>query len=118
LRKIDEIVDMVKRNPLLDGITLSGGEPFEQASALAELASEVKKLKLNVVAYTGYTYEELSAPEANDDWKKLLDQVDILVDGPFIQAKKSLMLKFKGSANQRLIDLNKTRRCNEIVLWE
>ncbi len=143
LMKISEIVEMVKKNPLLDGITLSGGEPFEQAAALAELAKEVKKMGLNVWAYTGYTFEELTAedemaeslspgaaraaeeagqpdcePQKRKDWKKLLQYVDVLVDGPYIREQRSLELRFRGSANQRLIDVNRTRQSGEIVLFE
>ena len=101
---IEEIIDMVKGNPLLDGITLSGGEPFEQALECSILARKVKELGLNVITYTGYMFEEILA---NDDFKELLLQTDTLIDGKFNIKEKSLMLNFRGSKNQRIIDVKK-----------
>lgn len=99
----DEIVRMLRRNPLLDGITLSGGEPFCQSDACLELSKAAHALKLNVWAYTGYTYEELTA--GKPEWQELLQEVDVLVDGRFELAKRSLECRFRGSSNQRLIDV-------------
>ncbi|HHW31790.1 MAG TPA: anaerobic ribonucleoside-triphosphate reductase activating protein [Clostridiaceae bacterium] len=114
---VDEILEQIKRNPLLDGVTFSGGEPFEQAEQFAELAQRVHNLNLNVMVYTGYTYEEIiDGAGANPGWKKLLESADILVDGPFIQAEKDYMLRFRGSKNQRIIDLNKTRLAGTVIL--
>lgn len=113
------IVEQMKKNPLLDGITLSGGEPFEQAEALAELAVEAKKMGLNVMTYTGYTYEHLEANGGRrKDWAKLLEATDILVDGRFELEKRSLLLKFRGSENQRIIDMKKTREEKNLTLLE
>lgn len=113
---LDTVLSEVKSNPLLDGITLSGGEPFEQAKALGELAEKVKALGLNVITYTGYTYEQIiNNSEKKNDWKKLIDQTDILVDGRFEQEKKNLMLRFRGSENQRIIDVKKTMKNGGIV---
>ena len=94
-----------RKNPLLAGITLSGGEPFMQAEPLAELAREIRAMGKNVVTYTGYTIEYLLAhlPE-HPGWEDLLCGTDVLIDGPFIEAEKSLMLRFRGSRNQRAID--------------
>jgi anaerobic ribonucleoside-triphosphate reductase activating protein len=106
-----------KINPLLDGITFSGGEPFEQAGAFAMLAQEAKKLGLNIMTYTGYTYEYLLENSLiHKDWTELLEESDILVDGRFELEKKNLLLKFRGSENQRIIDLKKTRLNGNIVL--
>lgn len=113
----DEIVAMMAANPLLDGITLSGGEPFEQAAACAELARAAKARGLSVWAYTGSVYEGLS--ESKDaQVQALLALCDVLVDGPFVLAQRSLALDYRGSANQRLIDLNKTRQAGAVALWE
>lgn len=101
---IEEITDMVKGNPLLDGITFSGGEPFEQALECSILARKVKELGLNVITYTGYMFEEILG---NDDFKELLLQTDTLIDGKFNIKEKSLMLNFRGSKNQRIIDVKK-----------
>ncbi|MEG6613967.1 anaerobic ribonucleoside-triphosphate reductase activating protein [Pseudoclostridium thermosuccinogenes] len=113
---IDHILEIARKNPLLDGITLSGGEPFEQAEALAVLAREAKKLHLDVMTYTGYTYEYLVAKASDHKgWKDLLDESDILVDGRFELDKRNLLLKFRGSENQRIIDLKKTRESGKVV---
>ena len=114
---IESILKCVRENPLLDGITLSGGEPFEQAGSFAELARLVKLMGLSVMTYSGYTYEEISAKAADrPDWKKLLDQTDILVDGRFELKNRSLELRFRGSTNQRIIDVVRTKSENRIVL--
>ena len=104
-------------NPLLDGITLSGGEPFAQARDCAALASGARQMGLDIWCYTGYTYEQLlqrSKPEE----LALLNACDVLIDGPFLQAERSLELRWRGSRNQRIIDLNATRRSGRVVLLE
>lgn len=114
---IETIIDEMKKNPLLDGITFSGGEPFEQPEAFCELAKRSKALGYHVMAYTGYTYETLMAKK--DQWRlQLLENTDLLVDGKFEMDKKSLMLKFRGSQNQRIIDVNRSRRENRLTLSE
>ena len=107
-----EIVDALKKNPLLDGITLTGGEPFLQIDAAAELARSAKSLSLSVWCYTGNRFEEL-----DDDAQKLLDNVDVLIDGEFIESLRDLELDFRGSSNQRIIDVKKSRAQNKIVPW-
>ncbi|MSU02176.1 anaerobic ribonucleoside-triphosphate reductase activating protein [Tissierella pigra] len=104
LIEVDNIVKMVKENSLLDGITLSGGEPFEQALECSILARKVKSLGLSVVTYTGYTFEQMLK---NKKFRELLLQTDILIDGKFDISKKSMMLQFRGSTNQRIIDVKK-----------
>ncbi|WMM26466.1 anaerobic ribonucleoside-triphosphate reductase activating protein [Tissierella sp. MB52-C2] len=104
LMEIDDIVKIVKENPLLDGITLSGGDPFEQAHECSLLAKSIKKLGLDVVTYTGYTFEEILR---NKKFRELLLQTDILIDGKFDISQKSMMLQFRGSTNQRIIDVKK-----------
>ncbi|MBW4829309.1 MAG: anaerobic ribonucleoside-triphosphate reductase activating protein [Clostridiaceae bacterium] len=117
LMKIDNVIELVKENPLLDGVTLSGGDPFEQPKSFAVLAKKVKELGLNIMTYTGYTYEEiLDNIDLVPGWKKLLYSTDILVDGKFEIDKKSLMLKFKGSSNQRIIDVNKSLKTEKIIV--
>lgn len=119
LVSIDSLFGQITKNPLLDGITLSGGEPFEQAEACAKLAVRVKELGLNVMTYTGYTYEAIhKASSNNEGWRKLLYSTDILVDGRFELAKKNLLLKFRGSENQRIIDVKKSIHGNTAVITE
>lgn len=113
----DNIVKAIKQNPMLQGVTFSGGEPFMQCEPLAELAKECHSLGLNVMVYTGFTFEELQAGFANKpQWKELLENTDILVDGKFILAEKSLMLHFRGSRNQRIIDVPKSLKQGCAVL--
>lgn len=107
-----EIIADFRRNPLLEGITLTGGEPLLQIDASTELARAAKNFGLNVWLYTGYTFEELPAEAAT-----LLEFVDVLIDGAFIESLRDLDLQFRGSTNQRLIDVKKSRALNRIVLW-
>lgn len=111
------ILRQIRENPILDGITLTGGEPFCQPEACCELAKAAHELGLNVWAYSGYTYEMLQT-EGDPARQKLLEQVDVLVDGLFVLAQRSLELKFCGSRNQRLIDLKKTRASGQVTLWQ
>ena len=108
---------MLMENPLLDGLTLSGGEPFEQPAACLQLALAARARGLNVWAYSGSTYEAL-LEKGDGDIRRLLAACDVLVDGPFVQSRRSLELDFRGSANQRLIDLGRTRQTGEVTLWQ
>lgn len=104
------------QNPLVSGLTLSGGEPFLQAEDCAKLARLAHKKGLDVWTYTGYTYESLCAT-GHPGWDALLAATDVLVDGPFRREALSYDALFRGSANQRLIDLNATRQTGAVVLW-
>ena len=116
---ISRILEAIDKNPLLDGVTFSGGEPMCQAEAFCSLAAEVKKRNLNIVTYTGYTYEELLIMSEKDIWiKKLLDLTDILIDGRFILSQRDLTLLFRGSRNQRVSDMNLTRNSGKLTLAE
>ena len=108
-----EIIAAIKKNSLLDGITLTGGEPLLQIAAANELALAAKSFGLNVWCYTGYIFEELPAEAA-----PLLKNVDVLIDGPFIESQRDLNLQFRGSRNQRIIDVKKSLELNKIVLFK
>lgn len=100
----DEIFADFIKNPLLSGMTLSGGEPFMQAEKLIPLAKKVREMGKNIWTYSGFTIEEIMAdcvPFANE----LLKVTDVLVDGKFILEQKNLELSFRGSENQRVIDV-------------
>ena len=115
--ELEKIIAAVDANPLLDGVTFSGGEPFCQPKAFYELGVELKKRNLNLMAYSGYTYEELIA--LNDEWvNKLLSILDLLVDGRYVQEERDLTLLFRVSKNQRVIDMNLTRDKKEVILAE
>lgn len=111
---IDEIIEDLKSNPLLDGITLSGGDPFFQAKECTELLVRIRKeLKhLNVWAYSGFTFEQLLR---NKDMREMLDLVDVLVDGRFVLERRTLESRFKGSENQRIIDVRKSLENNKVI---
>lgn len=116
---LDDVEKKFSGNPLLDGVTFSGGEPFEQAAECAELAKRARAKSLNVWCYSGYTYEQLCAKAETDGGvRALLDALDVLVDGRFVLAERSLDLDFKGSRNQRVIDMQKTRESGAVVLWQ
>lgn len=114
LKGVSEIMEEVKRNPLLQGVTFSGGEPFLHVEALCELADAAHAEGLDVWSWTGYTYDEILADEEK---RKLLDRVDVLVDGPFVLDERDLSLRFRGSRNQRVIDVKKSRAAGVVVLW-
>lgn len=107
-----EIIKMMNDNPLLDGITLSGGDPFCQPAPCIELAKAARKLGLNVWAYSGWTYEEIMA---DADMAALVKELDVLIDGPFILAQRTLDKRFMGSKNQRAIDIKKSLERGEAV---
>ena len=112
---VQQLADMIKKNPIIKGVTLSGGDPFCQAAPFAMLAEYLKSHGYEVCAYTGYLFEQLIADKTDDKYK-LLENVDILIDGPFVQSEKSMDLKFKGSANQRTIDVAKSLAAGSAVI--
>jgi len=114
----EKVIEDIFRNPLLDGVTFSGGEPFMQAEELSAVASAVKEKGLSVICFSGYTYEELI--ELSGDRKgyaELLGNIDILIDGRFEIDKKSMNLRFRGSWNQRAIDVPASLKKGEAVLY-
>ncbi|HAN44764.1 MAG TPA: anaerobic ribonucleoside-triphosphate reductase activating protein [Ruminococcaceae bacterium] len=117
LCEIDKLLQEIDKNPLISGVTFSGGEPFCQAKALALLAKEVKKRGLNIFAYSGYTFEELVNMQ-NEAVAELLSLCDVLVDGRYIKGQRNLMLKFRGSENQRIIDVQKSLQQGRAVVIE
>lgn len=112
---VDEIKMKLKNLKYQSGITLSGGDPFFQPEAALEIAKFAKSIGLNVWAYTGFTYEALLSDKSRLD---LLKYVDVLVDGKFMIDKKSLNCKFRGSTNQRLIDVKKSMEAGGVVLYD
>lgn len=104
-----QLIAEINKNPLLSGVTFSGGEPFCQAYEFADLAGQIKSKGLNIITYTGFTFENiLEKAKTDNGYMRLLDYTDILVDGPFIESQKDLTLKFRGSSNQRLIDVHES----------
>jgi len=115
----DKIIGIMLDNPLLDGITLSGGDPFCQPEACTVLAKAAKENGLNVWAYSGWTFEELlKMAEENAGIRELMNYTDVLIDGPFILKERTLELRFRGSKNQRMIDVPSSLAKGEYVLKE
>ena len=104
----DCVVSDVIADKYLDGVTLSGGDPFFQGAALLDLARRLKEAKINLWAYSGWTFEELLRGDAGKEALEALSYIDVLVDGPFVQEKLSTECIYRGSTNQRLIDLKKS----------
>ena len=112
LKDTAEIIKMMQDNPLLDGITLSGGDPFCQPEPCIELAQAAHRLGLSVWAYSGWTYEAIMA---DDNMSKLAREIDVLIDGPFILSQRTLDKRFMGSKNQRAIDAKRSIERGEAV---
>ena len=104
LYDVQELIHQIEQEPLQSGLTLSGGEPFVQSAALLPIAQAAKRKGLSLWAYSGYTYEQL------------LELLDVLVDGRFLQEQKDYRLRFKGSRNQRIIDVPASLRKGHVVL--
>lgn len=113
LEDVTSLIEQIKEAPLQTGLTLSGGEPFQQAECLLPIVKAAKERNLNVWAYSGYTFEQLSADPIK---RALLVELDVLVDGVFLQDQKDYRLKFKGSKNQRIIDVQESLRQKKIIL--
>lgn len=107
------IKDQIKETKIQDGITLSGGDPFFQAEACADIAKFAKSLGLNVWCYTGFVFEDLIK---NSKAIELLNNIDVLVDGKFMIDKKSYDCKFRGSTNQRIINVKKSLKDNKVSI--
>ncbi len=117
LKDVDELKQELKSFKNQDGITLSGGDPLFQIDACTEIAVFAKSLKLNVWCYTGFTFEKLiQMAEINPKLSLFLKNIDVLVDGPFVQQEKSLNLKFKGSRNQRILNLKQSLKKGKPVV--
>jgi anaerobic ribonucleoside-triphosphate reductase activating protein len=123
-KTIDTILDMLKPE-YIRGLTLLGGEPFEPQNqrAILELLRQMKEKypKKSIWAFSGYLFDRDILSGKLGDWeitKEYLSYLDVLVDGPFVEAKKNLSLRFRGSENQRIIDVPASLSSGEIVLWQ
>jgi len=114
---VKQVIRLIKQQKQTKrGVTFSGGEPFLQAAELAEVALAARQLGWDVVTYTGYTYEELLVGSI-DGAAALLSATDILIDGRYVHELRDTRLRFRGSSNQRIIDVAKTQKSGQIVLW-
>ncbi len=116
---IDDIKKQIDELEFQAGVTFSGGDPMSQIEALVELAKYVKEKGMNVWCYTGFLYEDLEKMgEKNPLYKEVFNYIDVLVDGPFVLDLKSFEVAFRGSSNQRLIDIPKTREKGKVITLE
>lgn len=112
---VEQLMHIIEADPYTQGVTFSGGDPMYQAAAFAELARQIhRRTQKDVWCYTGFVFESL----INDDQRELLSETDVLVDGPFIQALHDGDLLFRGSSNQRLIDVQASLYSGKTVLWK
>lgn len=120
VRHLGEIYDAITSNDMTQGVTFTGGEPFEQARECAILAKLLKQSGYEIWAYTGGLFEDILQAKGDEaDWRRrLLSQLDALVDGPYIEARRSLSLDWRGSANQRILDIPASLGSGSAVLWE
>jgi anaerobic ribonucleoside-triphosphate reductase activating protein len=108
---IDVLINDIRNNPMLKGVTFSGGDPMEQAEKFAYIAKEIKKTGLNIWCYTGYTFEHIiQQKDKRDGWEELLNYVDVIVDGRFEDEERDSTIRYRGSRNQRIIDVQSSIR--------
>ena len=112
---IKKIFAQIKANPLLSGVTFSGGEPFMQAKTLVPLAKMIKEAGLELACYTGFVFEQLASDQVKGA-RELLNYIDVLIDGKFVLSQRSLDLAFKGSKNQRTINVPQSLKEGKVVL--
>lgn len=113
---ISELLEKINAAGLIKGVTFSGGEPFMQAATLVELGRELRKLDKDIVTFTGYTWEELMVLAGKDTAvKELIKASNYIIDGRFVESERDLSLPFRGSRNQRIIDVQKSLQENRVV---
>ena len=114
-KETDEVIEDLKLDEV-KGLTVLGGEPFQNEVDLLQVLRDIKKeVQKEIWIFSGYTYEEILR---NEDKKNLLKECDVLVDGRFVEALKDLKLRFRGSSNQRIIDIKKSLAAKEVVLFD
>ncbi len=113
-----DLIRMLDLNPLVTGVTFSGGEPFQQAPTVAVLGNHLRDLGLNIWIYTGFTWDFLLANLNRPGYQELLKVAEVLIDGPFIREQQDLTLLFRGSANQRIIKVAESMASGRIILWQ
>ena len=118
-KDMDELIKDVLGNPMIKGVTFSGGDPFERPEEFAYMGEVFKKHGLNICSYTGYTSEFIvSHFNEKPEWRRLINTLDVLVDGQFEEDKKEEGLLFRGSSNQRIIDVKESLKRNQVVIWK
>ena len=112
---MEQLMRIIIADPYTRGVTFTGGDPMYQAAAFAELARQIhRRTQKDIWCYTGFTFESL----IQDDQRELLEELDVLVDGPFVETLRDEDLLFRGSSNQRIIDVQASLYSGDIVLWK
>ncbi|HEY5562060.1 MAG TPA: anaerobic ribonucleoside-triphosphate reductase activating protein [Clostridiaceae bacterium] len=115
---LDKLLEELKENPIIKGVTFSGGDPFEQGEEFAYLSTEIKKMPLSIWCYTGYTFEYiLMNLKTRKGWELLINNIDVLVDGRFEEDKKEDNLKYRGSSNQRILNVKESLAKGESIIY-
>lgn len=119
LERQHEIIAEIAANPLLDGLTIAGGDPFFSAEEVVAFIHELRTVlpEFPIWIYSGYTYEELTALPGSPEWT-LLSECQVLIDGRFIEELKDTTLPYRGSTNQRIIDIPASMNGSEVFLWQ
>lgn len=118
-KNMDELILDTIENPMIKGVTFSGGDPLEQAEEFAYMAKIFKEHGLDIWSYTGYTYEFILENQYNNPgWSEFINNIDVLVDGKFEKDRAIGGLKFRGSSNQRIIDVKNSLISNEVVVLD
>ncbi|ODP26387.1 [Formate-C-acetyltransferase]-activating enzyme [Paenibacillus nuruki] len=114
-----QLIDEMKQNPLLDGITIAGGDPFFSAIEVSSFVQEVRQQlpHFSIWIYSGYTWEELNT-SSTEGVQTLLNQCDILIDGPFVESQRDVSLRYRGSRNQRIIDIQQSAIQQKLILCQ
>lgn len=112
----ENIAAGIRKNPLVRGVTFSGGEPFAQAEGFAHLAGILKENGYEVASFSGYTFEALL--RGTEEQKELLSKLDVLIDGPYMEAKRSLSTPYRGSTNQRIINVQESLKAGTVVEYK
>ena len=112
---IDKLVEEVVESSYLSGVTFSGGDPLEQPEEFTYFSKKLKEHGINIWCYTGYTWEEILK---KDELKELISNIDVLVDGEFVVELEDCNLLYRGSSNQRIIDVKESLNKNRVVLWK
>ena len=111
-RETEQVIEFLK-DPMVDGLTILGGEPFQNAKELSEVVSQIRaSTEKSIWVYSGYTFEEICVVR---EMQGLLELCDVLVDGLFVEEKKDLTMRFRGSSNQRILDVKESLRCKKAV---
>ncbi|WDC84076.1 anaerobic ribonucleoside-triphosphate reductase activating protein [Caloramator sp. mosi_1] len=110
--ELEKIYNDIIQNRFIDGVTFSGGDPLIQADKFSVLSKMLKEKNIHIICYTGYVFEDIIKQK---DKRELLNNIDILIDGPFMQEKRTLKKSFVGSSNQRIIDVKKSLESNKVI---